>query len=44
VSRDITAHIRVVGFARVMSLATAVFPRDGFRFLRKRVKVKSTCF
>jgi len=40
VSRDIAAHIRVVGFALVMSLSTAVFSRDGFRFLRKLVKVK----
>ena len=43
-SRDIAAHIRVVGIARVMSLATAVFPRDGFRFLRKLVKVKKSLF
>jgi hypothetical protein len=40
VSHDIAARIRVVGFACVMSLSTAVFPRDGFRFLRKFVKVK----
>ena len=39
-SRNIAAHIRVVGFERVKSLSTAVFPRDGFRFLRKLVKVK----
>ena len=29
-SRDIAGHIRAVGFARFMCLATAVFPRDAF--------------